>query len=97
VDEKLNDDMAANVAALFGRGLFQMSSLLGNLKVLDKKLGLRRTLTWMRSCFVERNLNCYFESMPCSKYVEAVGFCRASFTLTLSLAWLYRGCLEVCV
>jgi hypothetical protein len=74
VDEKLNDDMAANVAALFGRGLFQMSSLLGNLKVLDKKLGVRRTLTWMESCFVERNLNCYFESMPCSKYVEAVGF-----------------------
>jgi hypothetical protein len=42
------NDMAANVATLFWRGVLQKSSFLGNLKASDKKLGLRRTLTWIK-------------------------------------------------
>jgi hypothetical protein len=35
-------DMVANMATLFVRGVLQRSSLLGNIKPLDKKLGLRK-------------------------------------------------------
>lgn len=39
------NDIVANMATLFDRGVLERSSFLGNLKPLDKKLGLRRTPT----------------------------------------------------
>ena len=47
------NDMVTNVATLLGRGVLWRSSFLGNLKILDKRLGLRRTPTFFT---LERNL-----------------------------------------
>ena len=41
----MKNGMAISVATYFWRGVFRRSSFLGNLKALDKKLGLRRTST----------------------------------------------------
>jgi hypothetical protein len=39
------NDIAPNMATLYARGVLWRSSCLGNLKPLDKKLGLQRTPT----------------------------------------------------
>jgi hypothetical protein len=54
--------MAANVATLFWRGVLRRSSFLGNLKALDKKLGLQRTLTWIK----------YYPSMCCFQHFKVI-------------------------
>jgi hypothetical protein len=56
------NDMAANVATLFWRGVLQRSSFLGNLKASDKKLGLWGTLTWIK----------YYPSMCCSQHFKVI-------------------------
>jgi hypothetical protein len=67
-------DMAANVATLFWRGVLRRSSFLGNLKASDKKLGLRRTLTWIK----------YYPSMWCFQHfkviIEGLGLVSRIFT-----------------
>lgn len=39
-----NDMLVANISTLFARGVLKWSSLLSNLKPLDTKLNLQRTL-----------------------------------------------------
>jgi hypothetical protein len=56
------NDMAANVATLFWRGVLWRSSFLGNLKASDKKLGHRRTLTWIK----------YYPSMCCFQHFKVI-------------------------
>jgi hypothetical protein len=42
------NELATNMAALFWRGVLRRLSFLDNLKALDKKLDLLRTLTWVK-------------------------------------------------
>jgi hypothetical protein len=56
------NDMAANVATLFWRGVLRRSSFLGNLKASDKKLGHQRTLTWIK----------YYPSMCCFQHFKVI-------------------------
>jgi hypothetical protein len=56
------NDMAANVATLFWRGLLRRSIFLGNLKASDKKVGLQRTLTWIK----------YYPSICCFQHFKVI-------------------------
>jgi hypothetical protein len=56
------NDMATNMATLFWRGILQKSSFLGNLKALNKKLGLWRTLSWIK----------YYPSMCCFQHFKVI-------------------------
>jgi hypothetical protein len=54
--------MTANVVTLFWRGVLRRSSFLGNLKASDKKLGLWKTLTWIK----------YYPSICCFQYFKVI-------------------------
>ena len=56
------NDMAANVATLFWRGVLWKLSFLGNLKASYKKLGLWRTRTWIK----------YYPSMCCFQHFKVI-------------------------
>jgi hypothetical protein len=56
------NDMSTNVVILFWRGVLRRSSFLGNLKALDKKLGLWRILTWIK----------YYPSMYCFQHFKII-------------------------
>jgi hypothetical protein len=56
------NDMVANVLTIFWNGVLWRSFFLGNLKALDKKLGLQRTLTWIK----------YYPSMCCFQYFKVI-------------------------
>jgi hypothetical protein len=89
-----NNDMVAKMATFFWRRVVWRSSFLGNLKTLDKKLGLQRTLTWIK----------YYPSMCCFQHFKVIfeGWglvfkhfymlqCIVSFSLLMTCLILTRG------
>jgi hypothetical protein len=85
----MKNDMAANMATLNWRGVLWRSSFLGNLKEtrnLDNKLGLWRTLTWIKNY----PSMCWFQHLEATFYMlQYIVSCSVLITcLILTRGWL---------